>query len=137
MTRLIKLLLTSCVALLFLKNSIIAARAEIYVIAHPGFNVPAEQLDKIFKGEITRISSQRLTLIDNEATLNDFSSKVLSMSGEEYLSYWVKKNFSEGIRIPKSKANDAAVFETIENTPNSIGYVSTPPGSKFQLIRKY
>jgi hypothetical protein len=100
---------------------------DLFVIAHPGIAITAEEIQDVFIGDKQFAGSQKLTVIDNASAQGEFLSKVVRMESKRYSSLWVKKSFRDGLAIPAVKGGDAEVLSFVKNNPGAIGYVSVLP----------
>lgn len=112
------------------------AFADVFVIAHLGVQLTANDVREIFLGEKQFVGSTKLTPIDNGPVQEEFLSKVLRMEPDRYSSVWTKKSFREGLNPPSVRSGDAEVIDFVRKTPGAVGYVSTSPGG-VSLVQKY
>jgi hypothetical protein len=112
------------------------ARADVYLIAHPGLQISAEDAADAFTGEKQLAGPVKLVPMDNAAAHEEFLGKVLHMNAAKYSTLWAKKAFRDGLNAPPMRGNDLEVGRLVRTTPGAIGYVSAPPQG-VTVIRKY
>lgn len=100
---------------------------DLFVIAHPGVNLRADEIQDVYIGDKQFAGSQKLIVTDNASVQSDFLGKVIKIEGKRYNSLWVKKSFRDGLTIPAVKGGDAEVIAFVKNNPGAIGYVSAMP----------
>jgi hypothetical protein len=113
-----------------------AARADVYVIAHSGLQLSAEEAREVFLGDKQFSGTVKIVPFDNGAVQAEFLSKVLDMSATRYETLWAKKGFRDGLNAPAVKASDLEVLSVVRTTPGAVGYVASPP-TGVTVIRKY
>lgn len=113
-----------------------AARADVFVIANPGTQVAAGDVNDIFLGEKQFSGSTKLIPVDNGPVQESFLSKVLKLDSGKYNTKWAKKSFREGLNPPAVKSGDAEVIEYVKRTPGAVGYVGSAPAG-VTVVQKY
>lgn len=129
-------LLTLALALLLGAVSRPSAALDLFVIAHPGTRVQAEDLRDVYLGNRQFSGRVKLAPVDNAEIQDAFLARILKLDAARYSNLWIKKNFREGINLPAVKANDGETIEFVRRTPGAVGYVSVLP-SGVDLIGKY
>lgn len=109
---------------------------DVFVIAHPGVNVSAEDVRDIFVGEKQLDGNVKLVPMDNSTAQADFLAKVVKVDGDKYKSLWAKKGFRDGLSPPPVRGGDAEVISAVKSTPGGIGYVTKASGD-VKVIQKY
>src|SRR4051812_45551883 len=112
------------------------AFADIYVIAHPGVQLTADEAREVFLGDKQLAGSVKLVPIDNAAAQAEFLSKVHGMDAAKYNTLWAKKGFRDGLSAPPVKGSDLEVIAAVRSTPGAVGYVTSAP-SGVNVIKKY
>jgi len=113
-----------------------AARADVYVVAHPALQISAEDAIEVFMGEKQLAGGVKLAPVDNAALQEEFLAKAMHTNGARYNTLWAKKAFRDGLNAPPVRANDLEVLRAVRATPGGIGYVSAPPAG-VNVLRKY
>jgi hypothetical protein len=113
-----------------------AARADVYVVAHPALQISAEDAIEAFAGEKQLAGGVKLAPVDNASLQEEFLAKAMRTNGAKYNTLWAKKAFRDGLNAPPVRANDLEVLRTVRGTPGAIGYVSAPP-TGVNVLRKY
>ena len=113
-----------------------AAAADMFVVAHPGVTLTADDVREVFVGEKQFAGSVKLAPMDNAALQAEFQSKVLKMDAGRYTTVWSKKGFREGLTPPAVRGTDNEVNASVKSTPGAIGYVSKP-GPDVKVIHKF
>ena len=110
-----------------------AVAGDVYVIAHPGVGVGAEELRDIYLGEKQFSGSTKVVPVDNAAAQSDFLAKALTIGASKYAALWVKKGFRGAMAAPLVMSGDAEVINYVKITPGAIGYVNAAghPGVKY------
>ena len=109
---------------------------DVFVIAHSGVNVSADDVRDIFVGEKQLDGAVKLVPMDNSAAQADFLAKVVKVDAAKYASLWAKKGFRDGLSPPPVRGGDAEVISAVKSTPGGIGYVSKASGD-VKVIHKY
>lgn len=119
-------------------NLVVAAPAvaDVYVIAHPALDLPADEVRDVFVGEKQLAGGTRLVPMDNASLQKEFLDRTIKIDAAKYGAIWTKKGFRDGLNPPQVKAGDAEVIAAVKATPGAIGYVSSAP-SGVKLIKKY
>lgn len=112
------------------------ARAEIYIISHPGLHITADQIKDIYTGEKQFAGTIRLTPIDNGISQNAFLAAALGLDVMKYNAIWIRRSFREGQSPPQVKPGDAAVISYVRRAPGAVGYVTTQP-SGVNIVYKF
>jgi hypothetical protein len=115
----------------------IPARADIYLIAHPGLAISADEAAEAFLGGKQMAGAVRLVPFDNAAALGEFLAKVHRMDAARYETLWAKKGFREGLNPPAVRAGDPEVLSSVKGTAGGLGYVTSAPGPGVKVLRKY
>jgi hypothetical protein len=115
--------------------SVVGYGNELFVIAHSGVTLAADDIHDVFIGDKQFAGAQKLILTDNVSAQGAFLGKVLKMELKRYYAMWVKKSFREGLAIPTVKGSDAEVIAFVKNNPGTIGYVSTVPAGVKTLAK--
>lgn len=102
-----------------------AARAELYLIVHPGTAIAPRDVVPIFTGEKQFAGPQRLMPVDNAAVHDEFLGAVLRVDAGRYEAMWIRKSFRDGINQPPMKSGDLEVLEFVRRTPGAVGYTHT------------
>ena len=113
-----------------------AAHADIYLIAHPGLRITAEEAAEVFLGDRQLVGSLKVVPFDNAAAQGEFLQKAFGMSPSRYTTLWAKKAFRDGLNAPALKGSDLEVAQNVRGTPGALGYVTAPPPG-VAVIRKY
>jgi hypothetical protein len=108
---------------------------DLFVIAHPGVNLSAEEIQDVYIGDKQFAGTQKLLVVDNASAQIDFLSKVVKIDGKRYNTLWVKKSFRDGLAIPAVKGSDAEVIAFVKSNPGAIGYVSALPDGVKSLAK--
>lgn len=109
---------------------------DVYLISNSTIKLTAADAKDVLLGETQFIGGAAVRVVDNAAVLADFTDKVLHMNPGQYKTYWAKKSFRDGVKMPTSKNNDADVLDFVKNTPGAVGYVSSQP-SGVTVIQKF
>jgi hypothetical protein len=113
-----------------------AARADVYLVAHPSLQISADDAADAFTGEKQLAGSVKLVPMDNASVQEEFLAKALHTTAARYNTLWAKKAFRDGLNAPPVRPNDLDVLRVVRSTPGALGYVSAPaPG--VTVIRKY
>jgi hypothetical protein len=112
------------------------ATHEIYVIAHAGLRLNAEDVPDIYLGEKELATGVRLEPMDNASAQLDFLATVLKLDVKKYNAIWTKKGFRNALNPPLVRGSDAEVIQAVKSTPGGVGYVSSPP-TGVSIIAKY
>lgn len=108
--------------------------AELFLVAHPGVELPAAQARDLFLGEAPE-RSPALVPVDNTEAQADFLKRVLRLGHEQYDKLWSRKAYRDGREPPARLAGDAAVLDFVRRTPGAVGYVRRP-GPRVKVIGK-
>ena len=131
-TKLIQsVLLLSCLAC-----TSVSMAGDIYVISNSSLSLGAGDTRDVFLGDTQFVGKVALLVIDNSGIKADFTDKVLGMEADKYRTYWAKKSFRDGVKIPTQKTSDNDVITLVKATPGAVGYVSSQP-SGVNVIKKY
>jgi len=109
---------------------------DVFVVAHAGVNVSADDVRDVFVGDKQLDGSVKLLPMDNSAAQADFLAKVVKVDAEKYKALWVKKGFRDGLSPPPVRGGDAEVINAVKSTPGAIGYVTKTSGD-VKVIQKY
>ena len=109
---------------------------DVYLISNSTIKLTAADAKDVLLGEKQFADGKALHVVDNAAALADFTDKVLRMNPGQYKTYWAKKSFRDGVKMPSPKNGDADVLDFVKNTPGAVGYVSSQP-SGVTVIQKY
>lgn len=109
---------------------------DVYLISNSAIKLTASDVRDVFLGEKQFLGNTFLAAVDNAAAQADFTDKVLNMKPAQYKTYWAKKSFRDGLRLPVPKNGDADVIDFVKSTPGAVGYVSSQP-SGVTVIQKY
>jgi ABC-type phosphate transport system substrate-binding protein len=109
---------------------------DIFVIAHPGIELSADEVRDVFVGEKQTAGPVKLNPVDNAAAQADLLSKVVKVDAAKYAAIWAKKGFRDGVTPPPVRGNDAEVIAAVKTVPGTIGYVSKAVAD-VKVIAKY
>lgn len=125
-------------SLLFLKTDyLVAQERPFHVIVHPSNPAAAltrQQLAKLFLKKATVWDNGTpaipVDLKSSSAVRQFFSKLILDKSVQNVKMYWQQLIFSGKEVPPVEKSSDYDVVKFVENTPGSVGYISseTSPG---------
>ncbi|MGZ3774522.1 MAG: phosphate ABC transporter substrate-binding protein [Pseudobdellovibrionaceae bacterium] len=113
------------------------AFADVYVISNSAVNISAGDIKDIFTGEKQSVGGTKLAVADNKAAIGEFTQKALGLDEAKYSATWSKKNFRDGVPLPKAKANDAETFDFVKSTPGGVGYSTSAPPAGITMVKKY
>lgn len=110
--------------------------ADLFVVAHAGVNLTADEVREVFLGDKQFAGSVKLAPVENGSLQGEFQSRVLKVDANRYASIWSKKGFRDGLTPPPVRASDQDVINAVKSTPGTVGYVSkvTPD---LKVIQKY
>lgn len=128
--------LSTIVGIVLAATGAAAAAADLYVVAHPGLNLSAEEVREVFLGEKQFADGIKLVPVENASLQADYQARVLKVDAARYNSIWSKKGFREGITPPTVRSSDTEVINGIKASPGMIGYVSRPTPD-VKVIHKY
>lgn len=114
-----------------------AARADGFIIAHPGTDISAADIRDIYLGEKQFAGAVMLVPVDNAVAQPEFLSKIVKLDATKYATAWTKKNFRDGINRPPMRSSDPDTVAYVRQTPGAIGYVSASPPGNVRLIQRY
>lgn len=104
------------------------AQAEVSVITHPsnGNSLTKTDITAIFLGKKKTFpdGSSAVALVLNDATTDEFNTKLLGKSSSQLKSYWSKLVFT-GKANPPKPVSPATMLELIKGNPNMIGFVDS------------
>lgn len=104
------------------------ASAEVTVIVHPSNADAISQADisAIFLGKKKSFpgGSSAVPIVLNDATTDEFNTKLLGKSASQLKSYWSKLVFTGKANPPKRVSSDEAL-SLIKSNPNMIGFVDS------------
>jgi hypothetical protein len=126
-------LLLGAIALLF-SHSILAQ--DLYIIAHPGLTIAADDLKEVYLGDFLFAGATRVVPIHNAAVRTEFTTSVLGMTMSRYDVWWVRKSFRDGINPPTLRASDRETVEFVRKTAGAVGYITTRPPEGVTVIHK-
>jgi hypothetical protein len=109
---------------------------ELYVIAHVGVSVSADDVRDVFIGDKQIAGNVKLVPLDNTAAQKDFLERVVRINATRYDNVWTKKGFRDGLNAPALKNSDAEVISAVKTIPGAIGYVSSVPAG-IKIVKKY
>lgn len=107
------------------------AYAEIAVIVHPSNSnvISTSEIERIFLGKVSNFSDGSsaipLNLGEENATRDEFNTKVLKRGGSQLKAYWSKMIFTGKGQPPKELADDAAAKAAVASNPNAISYIKS------------
>lgn len=113
-----------------------AKAGDIFVIAHPGVDLSANEVRDVFVGEKQTAGPTKLNPADNAAAQADFLSKVVKVDAAKYAAIWAKKGFRDGVTPPPVRGSDAEVIAAVKAVPGTVGYVSKATAD-VKVIAKY
>ena len=104
------------------------ASAEVAVIVHPS-NADAisqAEISAIFLGKKKSFpgGSSAVPIVLNDATADEFNTKLLGKSASQLKSYWSKLVFTGKANPPKIVSPDEAL-SLIKSNPNMIGFIDS------------
>lgn len=106
------------------------AYADIAVVVHrdsPLANVTQEEISKIFLAKTkTFANGQKIKLLDLEEgdeTRDQFYKSVANKTPSQVKAYWSRLIFTGKGQPPQVLMDSDEIVETIEEDPNSIGYI--------------
>jgi hypothetical protein len=108
------------------------ARADVYVIAHPGLpELNRQQVADLYLGRLRTLpSGEFATVLDqpNERPVREqFFRLLLNMPLSQVNAYWARLTFTGRQSAPEISSDDVAVTRIVGNNPRAIGYVASPP----------
>ena len=110
--------------------------ADLYVVAHPGVTLSADEVRDVFVGEKQFAGAVKLVPLDNAALQADFQARALKLDAARYATLWSKKGFRDGLSPPAVRGTDNEVLASVKSTPGAVGYVSKP-SADVKVINKY
>jgi ABC-type phosphate transport system substrate-binding protein len=117
------------------------ATAEVAVIVHPSNadTISQNDVSDIFLGKTKSFpgGSSVVPIVLNDATVDEFNTKLLGKSSSQLQSYWSKLVFTGKANPPKS-VSSAEMIELIKSNPNMIGFVdSANLTADLKVVGKY
>lgn len=116
-----------CLAILALST---AAHAEVVVIVsarNPITAMTAEQVAQVYTGASTAFpggaSATPLDQTEGSAVREEFLSKVVGRSGQQYAAVWSRLMFSGKGTRPKAVAGSAEMKKAVASDPTAIGFI--------------
>ena len=104
------------------------ALSEVAVIVHPsnGATIGKADITALFLGKKKAFpdGSSAVPIILNDATTDEFNSKLLGKSASQLKSYWSKLVFTGKANPPKAVSSDEMV-QLIASNPNMIGFIDS------------
>ncbi len=104
------------------------AQAEVAVITHPsnGNSLSKADITAIFLGKKKTFpdGSSAVALVLDDATTDEFNTKLLGKSSSQLKSYWSKLVFTGKANPPKT-VSPATMLELVTNNPNMIGFIDS------------
>ena len=113
-----------------------AVAGDLYVIANSSLSATDADVKDIFTGDKGTIGGTKVVPADNKAAMADFLSKVMQMDEGKYTTLWSKKNFRDGVPLPKQMSTDAATIDFVKSTPGGVGYVQSAPSADVKTLLK-
>lgn len=114
-----------------------AARADLYVVAHPSNPQAAltrEEVLDLFMGRRRAFADGSFALVfdlPRDSPVRDrFYQQVAGMSPSRVNSYWARLMFSGQAMPPQVLPDERAVVEVVKRNPNALAYLGSPPGDK-------
>ncbi|HEY7643009.1 MAG TPA: hypothetical protein VH814_24980 [Steroidobacteraceae bacterium] len=108
----------------------------LYVIAHTGLQVSANDVQDIYLGEKELATGIKLEPMDNADAQPEFLAIVLKIDAKRYNALWTKKSFRDALNPPAIRGGDLDVLQAVKRTPGGIGYISSPPVG-VTIVAKY
>jgi ABC-type phosphate transport system substrate-binding protein len=117
------------------------ATAEVAVIVHPSNadTISQNDVSDIFLGKTKSFpgGSSVVPIVLNDATVDEFNTKLLGKSTSQLKSYWSKLVFTGKANPPKSVTADE-MLSLIKSNPNMIGFIdSTKVTADVKVVGKY
>ncbi len=106
------------------------ARAQVVVIAHPGFQsgeVSKSELRDVFSGSLSSFKEGgRVTpvLLKAGTTNDEFLAEYIGKPDNAFRAAWRSLVFSGQAMMPRSLDTDEAVVEYVARTPGAVAYIS-------------
>lgn len=114
-----------------------APAADIYVIAHPGAKLAADNIRDVYIGDKQFAGDVKLIPVDNAPAQSEFLTKVLRLDQARYANLWVKKSFRDALNPPAMRNSDKEIVDYVAKTPGAIAYTASPPPGNVALIQKF
>ncbi|MEH6503831.1 MAG: hypothetical protein V7682_08035 [Cycloclasticus sp.] len=117
------------------------AWSEVAVVVHPSNvdSIDQSMVAAIFLGKKKSFpsGSSAVPLVLNDATTDEFNTKLLGKTSSQLQSYWSKLVFT-GKANPPKKVSSAEMIELIKSNPNMIGFVdSANVTADLKVVGKY
>lgn len=117
------------------------AWSEVAVVVHPSNadSITQDTVAAIFLGKKKSFpgGSSAVPLVLNDATTDEFNTKLLGKTSSQLQSYWSKLVFTGKANPPKS-VSSAEMIELIKGNPNMIGFVdSANVTGDLKVVGKY
>lgn len=117
------------------------AWSEVAVVVHPSnaSSISQDDVAAIFLGKMKSFpgGSSAVPIVLNDATADEFNTKLLGKSSSQLQSYWSKLVFTGKANPPKS-VSSAEMIELIKSNPNMIGFVdSANLTADLKVVGKY
>lgn len=109
---------------------------ELYVIAHPGLAIAADDIKEVYLGDLLFAGSKRVVPIHNATVRMPFTTTVLGMTAARYDIWWARKSFRDGINPPVSRETDRETIEFVRKTPGAVGYTASSPPDGVTVIQR-
>ena len=104
------------------------AFSEVAVIVHPsnGASLSKADITALFLGKKKAFpgGSSAVPIVLNDATTDEFNSKLLGKSASQLKSYWSKLVFTGKANPPKAVSADEMI-QLIKSNPNMIGFIDS------------
>ena len=120
----------SCLALVVMMGSAVAAQAGIAIIAHPSnplAGITQDELERIYLGKTREFSNGKLVIAVDQREGSDirirFYKNITTKNEAALKAYWSKLLFTGKAQPPKEVGNDEAVKDWISKNPDGLGYV--------------
>lgn len=116
-----------------------AASAEVYVVSsesHPVNEIAIRELRSIYKGRLSLVNGHRLTPLNaapGTADREEFLQRIMNLNELDYTGYWHVRRYTGQGTPPAEVETKEALFETLKEQPDGIGYVWVPQGTKPKL----
>jgi len=90
--------------------------------------ISQDDIQRIFLGKTTRFDNGKVSKPVNQdegnAIRDEFITKVLDKSQNQYRAYWSRLIFTGKGRPPKDMGGDADIKKLVAKDPNAIGYIN-------------
>jgi ABC-type phosphate transport system substrate-binding protein len=104
------------------------AWSEVAVVVHPSnaTSISQDDVAAIFLGKMKSFpgGGSAVPIVLNDATTDEFNTKLLGKSSSQLQSYWSKLVFTGKANPPKS-VSSSEMIELIKSNPNMIGFVDS------------